>query len=269
MPVLSEGTLKIDYTDAGAGPPVILIHSAVSANRQWHALVDVLQDKYQVLAINLFGYGETTPWSETHTQSMDDQAQLVLALCKNLNGPIHLVGHSLGGSVALKAEMLLGERVDKLILFEPNPFHLLQQNDRKTAYQECLSLHRHVKYHGALGDWSTAAERFADYWLGENAWQDMPEKRRSAFATALQPNYYEWDAILGDQTTLEAYQAITAQTLVMSDPNTQRSIREIVDLFIEACPHWRFHYIEKGGHMAPLTHPQLINPIIKAFLDAS
>jgi pimeloyl-ACP methyl ester carboxylesterase len=62
MPILSIGSLKIDYTDDGQGQSVILIHSSVSANRQWRTLTEALKDRYRVLAINLFGYGETTRW---------------------------------------------------------------------------------------------------------------------------------------------------------------------------------------------------------------
>jgi pimeloyl-ACP methyl ester carboxylesterase len=65
MPVVSKGSLTIDYADDGHGQPVILIHSSVSANRQWRALTEALNDRYRVLAINLFGYGETTSWPGT------------------------------------------------------------------------------------------------------------------------------------------------------------------------------------------------------------
>src|SRR3954464_14346888 len=58
MPVLSRGSLKIDYNDDGQGQPVVLIHSSVSANRQWRPLTEILKDRYRVLALNLFGYGE-------------------------------------------------------------------------------------------------------------------------------------------------------------------------------------------------------------------
>ena len=80
MPILSKGPLRIDHTDDGAGEPVVLIHSSVSGNRQWRALTDALKDRYRVLAINLFGYGETPPWSGTAPQSLYAQAQLVVAL---------------------------------------------------------------------------------------------------------------------------------------------------------------------------------------------
>lgn len=268
MPVLSKGSLTIDHTDDGDGQPVVLIHSSVSANRQWRALIDALKDRYRVLAINLFGYGETTPWPTTSPQSLYSQARLVMALCEGLGPSVHLVGHSFGGSVALKAARLLGPRIGSLILLEPNPFYLLKQDGRTQAFMESRTLRDHVKCFGSLGDWPTVAERFADYWLGDGSWNTMPEKRRSAFADALLPNFHEWDAVMEEETTIEEWRNLTARTLVVSDTATRLPIREIVDIFAKACPHWTFHTIPEGGHMAPLTRPDLINPVVRQFLDA-
>lgn len=268
MPVLSQGSLRIDYTDDGEGQPVIAIHSSVSANRQWRALTEALKDRYRVLAVNLFGYGETTPWPETSPQSLYAQAQLVMVLCEQLGSAVHLVGHSFGASVALKAAALLGPRVGSLILLEPNPFYLLKQGGRTQAFLESRALRDHVKCFGSLGDWPKVAERFADYWLGDGSWSTMPEKRRAAFAESLPPNFHEWDAVMDEQTTIEEWKALKVRTLVVSDKATRLPIREIVDMFAQACPHWSFHYIAEGGHMAPLTRPELVNPIVREFLDA-
>jgi pimeloyl-ACP methyl ester carboxylesterase len=239
----------------------------VSANRQWRALTEVLKDRYRVLAINLLGYGETTRWPGASPQSLYAQAQLVLALCEEVGAPVHLVGHSFGGSVALKAAKLLGARVGSLILLEPNPFYLLKQNGRTQAYLESRSLRDHVKCFGSLGDWDTVAERFADYWLGDGSWSTMPEKRRAAFADSLPPNFHEWDAVMDEETTVAEWKTLTTRTMVVSDKATRLPIREIVDIFTTACPHWSFRHIAEGGHMAPLTRPELINPIVRAFLD--
>jgi pimeloyl-ACP methyl ester carboxylesterase len=268
MPVLAKGGLRIDHTDEGRGQAVLLIHSSVSGNRQWRALTEALTDRYRVLAVNLFGYGDTTPWPGTTPQSLYAQARLVLAVCETLDRPVHIVGHSFGGSVALKAALLLGAHVGSLILLEPNPFYLLKQNGRTEAFLESRSLRDHVKCFGALGDWRTVAERFADYWLGDGSWTTMPEPRRLAFAESLPPNFHEWDAVMDEETPVEAWKALTARTLVVSDPGTRRPIREIVDLFAKAYPHWSFRSIAEGGHMAPLTRPDLINPVIREFLDA-
>ena len=268
MPVLTKGQLAIDHTDEGRGAPVVLLHSSVSGNRQWRALTATLGDRYRVLAVNLFGYGATTAWPGAAPQSLYAQAQLVLALCEALAGPVHLVGHSFGGAVALKAAMLLGPRVGSLALLEPNPFYLLAQGGRTGAYLEARALRDHVKCFGALGDWATVAARFADYWLGDGAWAAMPEQRRTAFVAALPPNYHEWDAVMDERTTIEECRALSSRTLVVSDPATRRPTQEIVALLAQACPRWTFRTVAEGGHMAPLTHPQLVNPLIRQFLDA-
>jgi hypothetical protein len=57
-----------------------------------------------------------------------------------------------------------------------------------------------------------------------------------------------------------------AATLVVSDPNTVRPIREITELLRESCPMWTYKEIAAGGHMAPLTRPDLINPLVRSFL---
>lgn len=268
MPILAKGSVNIDHTDDGIGEPVVLIHSSVSANRQWRTLIEALKDRYRILAINLYGYGQTTCWPGTSPQSLYAQAQLVTALCEELGAPVHLVGHSFGGSVALKAAALLGPRVGSLVLLEPNPFYLLKQNGHTEAFLESRNLRDHVKRFGALGDWPRVAERFADYWLGDGSWHSMPEKRRAAFADALMPNFHEWDAVMDEEATIDEWQHLRARTLMVSDAATRRPIREIVAIFNQAYPHWIYHTIPEGGHMAPLTHPEIVNPVIRRFLDA-
>jgi pimeloyl-ACP methyl ester carboxylesterase len=268
VPVLSRADVQVDYADEGEGPPVVLVHSSVSGARQWRALSEALRDRYRVLAVNLYGYGETTPWPGGEPQTLAAQAQLVLAVCDVAGDPVRLVGHSFGGSVALKAALLLGERASDLALLEPNPFHLLRQEGRCDAWLETQGLREYVTGRIAAGDWPGASERFADYWLGERTWSSMPDRRRAAFAEALAQNPYEWEAVMNEETEVEGYAAVAARTLVVSDRATRRPIREIVEILVRGCPDWSFRFLEQGGHMAPLTRPELVNPIVAEFLDA-
>ena len=269
MTLASQGKLTVDYAEQGTGDPVVLLPSSVSGNRQWRSLADALSDRYRAIAVNPFGYGDTTAWPDNTSQSLYAHVSLLCCIPGLQAGPIHVVGHSFGASVALKAALLFGQRVKSLVLIEPNPFNLLKQEGRIEAFLEARALRDHVKCFGSVGDWERVAERFADYWGGEGTWAAMPEKRRSAFAAALKPNYYEWDAVMNEETTLEQWKSISAPTLVMSDPQTRRTIREIVEVFAAACPHWRFHPMAGAGHMAPLTRPELVNPVVRQFLDAA
>ena len=108
----------VDFIEAGQGETVVLVHSSVAGARQWRSLMDTLSSDYHVVAINLFGYGRTTKWDGNRDQSLLDQAKLVEHVLPTGEDRISLVGHSFGGSVAMKAAAILQERVRKLVLIE-------------------------------------------------------------------------------------------------------------------------------------------------------
>jgi pimeloyl-ACP methyl ester carboxylesterase len=260
-----------DYLESGSsGPVVILVHSSVSGARQWRRLMDDLKDRFHVRAVNLFGYGKTPRWPAAKTQSLDDQARLVEAVLPANTDEVCLVGHSFGGSVAMKAAARLAGRVAKLVLLETNPFHLLAQSGRLDAFAEAIELRNFIKRFGALGEWAIAAEKFADYWGGAGTWQEMSSDRRIAFSEALKPNYFEWDAVMNETTPVEEWAALLPRdTLLVSDPRTVLPIREIAALLHRAIPGWVYKEVPGAGHMAPITHPELINPLIGSFLRSS
>jgi pimeloyl-ACP methyl ester carboxylesterase len=136
-----SGVINVDFVEAGSvGPVVMLVHSSVSGARQWRRLMEDLRDRFRVRAVNLFGYGKTPPWPAEAAQSLDDQARLVEAALPANAGEIYLVGHSFGGSVAMKAAARLAGRVARLVLLETNPFYLLAQSGRIDAFAEAMEL---------------------------------------------------------------------------------------------------------------------------------
>lgn len=267
MPLIECGKTTVDYSEAGSGDTVVLVHSSVSGNRQWRRLAQDLQPHYRVLALNLFGYGATSAWSGPARQTIDDQARLVSHLVQGLAGPVRLVGHSFGGSVACQAARMLGSRVSHLCLFEPTLFHLLAQNGCEQAFSEAMALRDHVRQYGQRGDWAAVAERFVKYWLDDDAWTAMPPERRLAYMELLRPNFHEWDSVDSQQSDLYTFLNMPMQACMLYSPDARRSSREIARLFAEHCPNWSVVQIAAGGHMAPLTHPEVVNPLIAQFLQ--
>jgi len=245
------------YEVSGAGPVVILVHSSVSGRRQWRSLTEALAGRYRVVALDLIGYGDRPPWNEPRPQRLTDQSALVRAIAEEVGEPLALVGHSFGGSVAMCAAAEMGARLPGLVLLEPNPFSLLR-DQWPEEYREAAALRDAVK----AGD----AAQFVDYWNGAGTWEAMGADRRRSFAEALKPNYHEWDAVM-DAPAERYVSAITASTHVVSADDTVPAIARIVSLLEEVRPDWRFTRIEGGGHMAPLTRPELVDPVVAFALD--
>lgn len=243
-----------------------LLHSSVSGRRQWRSLVSALEDRFRLVSLDLIGYGDTPPWTEVRAQDLADQAALLDAVTEQMGPPLVLVGHSFGASVALCAAATLGDRLKGLVLLEPNPFSLLCDTGA-CEYEEAAALRDAVKAAGETGAWDAAARTFADYWNGSGTWDGMPNERRESYAVALRPNYHEWDAIMSAPARRYVV-AITAATHVVAARDTVPPIARIVSTLEEQRPDWTYTWIDRGGHMAPLTQPGLVNSIIASALDA-
>jgi pimeloyl-ACP methyl ester carboxylesterase len=266
MPVIKAGAFDLDYTDTGAGPVVILIHSSASGYRQWRALIESLQDRYRVIAVNLFGYGKTSPWPGTRPLSTADQAELVAALAAE---PVALVGHSLGGAVALEAAARLSDRVRLVVAFEPILFGHLQAHGPADARDEIAHVARRFSELVKAGDWNAAGEWFVDYWARPGTWAAMADERRQNTIAMLPPVMHEWDMATSGLRPLEGWGATGAPVHLIHAADTRAPTRAIVTMLARTYPDWRVHEVAAGGHMAPLTRPDLVNPVIAAALDGA
>ena len=106
---------KINFKDNGTGQAIVLLHGFLEDLSMWETLCDSLTDKYRVVTIDLPGHGSTDGFDSIH--SMEDMARVVHAVVKVLDlKKIILMGHSMGGYVALAFSELYAENVRGLCL---------------------------------------------------------------------------------------------------------------------------------------------------------
>jgi len=106
---------KISYTDEGKGTAVVLLHGFLENKTMWKAFVPELAKKHRVITVDLLGHGDTECLGYVHV--MEDQADMIYALMLFLKiRKIVLVGHSMGGYVALAFAELYPDHVKGLFL---------------------------------------------------------------------------------------------------------------------------------------------------------
>jgi pimeloyl-ACP methyl ester carboxylesterase len=111
--------VRVAYTDAGTGPPVVLIHGTPSHAFIWRAVLPgLVQAGYRVLAFDLLGYGQSERPLHRDT-SVAAQAVLLTALLDAWRlSDAHIVGHDIGGAVALILATSHPQRVCTLTLID-------------------------------------------------------------------------------------------------------------------------------------------------------
>ncbi|RAR71354.1 alpha/beta fold hydrolase [Flavobacterium aciduliphilum] len=106
---------QISYTDSGKGTAVVLLHGFLENKKMWHPFVEAWQTKFRIITIDLLGHGLSDCLGYIHT--MEDQADVVHAILQELKiRKAILVGHSMGGYVALAFAELYPEYMKGLVL---------------------------------------------------------------------------------------------------------------------------------------------------------
>ena len=105
----------VEYRTAGSGPPVVLIHGMVNSSRHWEAVAVRLAGDYTVIAPDLIGHGDSaTPRGD---YSMGAHAAAIRDLLAAIGiERATIVGHSLGGGVAMQFFWQFPERTERLAL---------------------------------------------------------------------------------------------------------------------------------------------------------
>jgi pimeloyl-ACP methyl ester carboxylesterase len=103
------------FLDVGSGPGVMLIHGLLGSHRSWDGVVGELSREHRVLAPDLFGHGGSA--KPRGDYSLGAHAATLRDLLDRLGVErTSLVGHSLGGGIALQFCYLFPDRVDRLVL---------------------------------------------------------------------------------------------------------------------------------------------------------
>ena len=106
---------NVVYRRAGSGPPVVLVHGMVNSSRHWGAVAQRLAERHDVIAPDLVGHGDSaTPRGD---YSLGAHAAVIRDLLSSLGiERATVVGHSLGGGVAMVFFWQFPQRVERLAL---------------------------------------------------------------------------------------------------------------------------------------------------------
>jgi pimeloyl-ACP methyl ester carboxylesterase len=253
----------IAYTDSGSGEPVVMIHCSSSSAREWQSLCETLNADFRSIATDLWGCGKSDPWGGQVEFTLASEAEPIVNVIRKIGTPVHLVGHSYGGGVALKIAREHPEIVLSLTLIEPSCFQLLAGDSQDAELlSEITTLANAVIDAVSSGNYWEGTEQFVDYWSGAGTWAAMPYKSQMRLCQTLGKVVLDFRALLNEPTELRDYTNIICPTLIICGEYARGPSRRIAEILADALQRVTLQMIPQAGHMSPFTHPDEVNSVI-------
>jgi pimeloyl-ACP methyl ester carboxylesterase len=260
------GDHVIRWSERGAGDRVVLVHSSGLSSRQWRRIGEALEPRWTVTLPDLLGYGESSAWPESErfhfTMDLLALEAMLDVLAPPGAPPVHLVGHSYGGFLALLATLHRPRAVRSLALYEPVAFGVLRSVGDAEAIATLLpSDEPWPEGAEAIERWM---ERFVDYWNGAGGWRGLAPSMREQFLRAGPKLVGEVRSLGLDGTPHHAMATITAPTLILGGERAPLAPERVLALLERTIPGARRERIAGAGHMGPLTHAAEVAALLHA-----
>jgi pimeloyl-ACP methyl ester carboxylesterase len=256
MREVTNDHVTISYEDEGTGPVVLLIHGHTSDRRTWDSVVPALLDAgLRVLRPDLRGHGRSTrPDCGYH---LSHHAADMAAVLEDAEvGSAMVVGHSIGGGVALEMAVTMADRVDSLVLISP----VMPDRPFEPAFMENLrEVARVTRSEGIqaamVGPWASSPifeHSFSKPGV-RNAVTSILRDFPGAEYLATQRDRVEREWTIPDRLS----EIDVAAAVIAGDSETP-GFRAYAAEAGAGIPNARLEFYENCGHLVPLEEPDRV-----------
>lgn len=247
----------------GKGPrEALALHCSLAHSGAWSGPAAALPE-WRVTAPDLPGHGRSAPWDGT--EGLHDVAtHMGHALVEAVDGPVDLIGHSFGATIALRMALERPDRVRRLVLIEPVLFSITRGS---AAFDAFASGYAAVD---AATDATPAeaAALFHDAW-GAGDFAALPKAQQHYMIERMPLVRAQNPVLLDDAPGLVApgrLEGFAAPVLLMEGAESPPIIAAIHDRLAARLPDARRFRQPGAGHMLPITHAVEVGAAVRDFL---
>ncbi|USD64554.1 alpha/beta fold hydrolase [Vibrio sp. SCSIO 43136] len=250
----------LNYKLQGEGTPLVMLHGLFGSLDNLGILARDLSQDHQVLSVDLRNHGLSFQ-SEQHDYEL--MANDVLALIQHLRlENITLVGHSMGGKVAMKLASLMGDNVHKLVVLDMAPVAYTQaRHDNVIAGLEAVIAGKPTSRSDAMKLMAQHIEMDGvRQFLGKSLYKDDNHLAWRFNVESLKANYWN---ILG----WEPIEPVTCPTLFIKGANSDYLTDAHQKAVVEQFTQVKAHVIANTGHWLHAEKPQEVLRVIRRFVQ--
>ena len=260
MPIQHLAGLETHVEHFGQGPRrALLLHCSLGYSGAYAALGAHLGGALSITAFDQPGHGRSADWDGTG----DLQDQVTAIARELLDEPMDVIGHSFGGTVALRLAITHPELVRTLTLIEP-PMMAVAKADDPTAAEPIAAAMKGFNTALDAGDRETAAQIFTGQYGDGRPWEKLNPETRKAIADRIHLIRAGAPAVQQDVHGLLAPEKMARAAmpaLIMDSGGSGVYMSAVQAGLTQRLPDATLVRVaQKGaGHMLPITHPDAVS----------
>lgn len=252
----------------GGARPVLALHCSLAHSGAWSGLAGHLSG-VTLTAIDQPGHGRSADWDgKTELHGLTTRVSITMAETLAAGGPVDLIGHSFGGTVALRIAMEHPDLVRSLTLIEPVLFAAARSADAP-EYGDFRTAHLEFAQVVAAGDREAAAAIFHGIWGMGNSFADLPEGQRRYIIDRIHLIVAQNPVLLDDAAGLLTYmrlESIGVPVLLIEGADSPPIIGAVQAELARRLTQVTRLVVPGAGHMVPITHAEAVAKAVQVHL---
>lgn len=241
-------------------PPLLILHGFLGSARNWATIASHLEKDFYVITVDLRNHGSSFH-NDSHTYS--DMANDILALLKNLNiEKINILGHSMGGKVAMKFACLYPETVISLVVVDiaPKQYYPHREEVRAMLELDLSKIERRMQAEELL------SSSIPDFGLRKFLLTNLAVDENGKYFWRVNLEVFNRDINVLGSNPLKAAEQFEGKTLFITGGKSDFVKRENYPLIYKYFPNAQIESLENSDHNPHFTAREDFLVILRNFL---
>ncbi len=244
--------MKIDnyFEEQGSGPAIVFIHGSYATTSSWKKMIETLAANHHCISIKLPGHCGTPDPEDFSNPSIETELEILGQVVKSLTDePIHLVGHSYGGVVALAQALKGNLKVSQLSLFEPVAVSVLDA-EMSVVVKGFLAKYRQ----DVANKVPFACGQVIEFWGGKGSFESLPDFIKKGMESLVANNIRHWDSEAVMDCKAVDLQKLSVPTRLICGTQSNPVAHAICDHLHNQIPHSKKYIIDGASHFLVTSH---------------
>jgi pimeloyl-ACP methyl ester carboxylesterase len=251
---------RIDYDECGVGPTIVLVPGSCSTGAAWRPVIADLNRQFRCVTTSLLGYGGTDERRTASDPSISHEAEALESVIRKAAGPVHLVGHSFGGLVALVVALRRQVPLASLVIAEAPAMEILRADESQhySIFRQMTEAYFTDFSNGNVG----AIAAMIDFYGGVGTFASWPPRVRAYAEQTTPVNILDWASAYGFPLEAASLAAVRIPTLVLRDSASHPAMQRANALVSERIRGAALATIAGAAHFMIATHASEVARLI-------